>query len=417
MDEKKMDRLKVFPGSVLDQGYGVVGKRVMRDRTIKIGAKGLYCYLCVYGREVYPKRDTICYDLGISRDTYNSYLKELVEHGYVSVRQQRGEGNKFAGNLYTINIEIPPASESAESPQRKISATEENAVRGPCPKIPCTEKSTTEKPCTEKPAAGEGQGSPAASGSQASLAGANNTSSNITSLNQYNGTTTPEQDKVNTRNDDFSSAGDIITAIRQSKEKGQVAVAVVVDESVRSLMDWGEKIHELTNLSNEEQRSLMESLAGQEITVKSIKARKEELFAASGEAENLKGSAAQAQLENGSGECCSLEEDDCGTAAAGPAEEAIELSEEADDGAGSPELTSGVPADDLSGQVAAPGLRRMSEKKELMVSVDRLMSYCEGRHDASDTPCSGCVLEDGNQGCRMGTKPCMWHVESESRKM
>ena len=175
--------------------------------------------------------------------------------------------------------------------------------------------------------------------------------------------------------------------------------------------------YELTNLSNEEQRSLMESLAGQEITVKSIKARKEELFAASGEAENLKGPAAQAHFENGSGECCSLEEDDCGTAAAGPAEEAIELSEEADDGAGSPELTSGVPADDLSGQVAAPGLRRMSEKKELMVSVDRLMSYCEGRHDASDTPCSGCVLEDGTQGCRMGTKPCMWHVESESRKM
>ena len=102
---------------------------------------------------------------------------------------------------------------------------------------------------------------------------------------------------------------------------------------------------------------------------------------------------------------------------AGPAEEAIELSEEADDGAGSPELTSGVPADDLSGQVAASGLRRVSEKKELMVSVDRLMSYCEGRHDASDTPCSGCVLEDGNQGCHMGTKPCMWHVESESRKM
>lgn len=175
--------------------------------------------------------------------------------------------------------------------------------------------------------------------------------------------------------------------------------------------------YELTNLSNEEQRSLMESLAGQEITVKSIKARKEELIAASGEAENLKGSAAQAHFENGSGECCSLEEDNCGTAAAEPAEEAIELSEEADDGAGSPELTSGVPADDLSGQVAAPGLRRVSEKKELMVSVDRLMSYCEGRHDASDTPCSGCVLEDGNQGCRMGTKPCMWHVESESRKM
>ena len=78
MEKEKQDKLKAYEGSVLDQGYGVVGKRVMRDRSIKIGAKGLYCYLCVYGHEVFPKRDTICYDLGISRDTYNSYLKELV---------------------------------------------------------------------------------------------------------------------------------------------------------------------------------------------------------------------------------------------------------------------------------------------------------------------------------------------------
>lgn len=240
MDEKKTDRLKTYPGSVLDQGYGVVGKRVMRDRTIKIGSKGLYCYLCVYGKEVFPKRDTICYDLGISRDTYNSYLKELVEHGYVSVKQQRGEGNKFAGNLYTINIELPAVAEEADKPQRKISATEENAPQEPCPKIPCTEKPATEKPCTENSAAGVSPGSPAAAGVEASLAGANNTNNNSTSNNQYNTTTTQKQDKVNIRNGGFSSAGDIITAIRQSK--GESQVSVVVDESVRALMDLGEKI-------------------------------------------------------------------------------------------------------------------------------------------------------------------------------
>ena len=40
MDEKKEDRFKAYEGSVLDQRHGVVGKRVMRDRTIKIGANG-----------------------------------------------------------------------------------------------------------------------------------------------------------------------------------------------------------------------------------------------------------------------------------------------------------------------------------------------------------------------------------------
>ena len=59
MEKEKQDKLKAYEGSVLDQGYGVVGKRVMRDRSIKIGAKGLYCYLCVYGHEVFPKRDTV----------------------------------------------------------------------------------------------------------------------------------------------------------------------------------------------------------------------------------------------------------------------------------------------------------------------------------------------------------------------
>ena len=156
MDKEKQDKLKAYEGSVLDQGYGVVGKRVMRDRSIKIGAKGLYCYLCVYGHEVFPKRDTICYDLGISRDTYNSYLKELVTHGYVSVRQRRGEGNKFAGNVYTINIKLSEATNGGvEKPQRKNSATEPEGIQEPCPKIPATEKSCTEKPCTDISATAE----------------------------------------------------------------------------------------------------------------------------------------------------------------------------------------------------------------------------------------------------------------------
>lgn len=176
--------------------------------------------------------------------------------------------------------------------------------------------------------------------------------------------------------------------------------------------------YELTNLSDEEQRTLMESMAGQEITVKNIKARKEELFAAFEEAEDLSEPAAPEQYGEESGECCSREEEDGGTAATEPIEEGVgEVSEEADEGDGSPEPQSEEPRDNIPEQVTAKPVHCIYEKKELMVSVDRLMSYCEGRHDASDTPCSGCVLEDGNQGCRMGTKPCMWHVESESRKI
>ena len=241
MDEKKDDRLKAYEGSVLDQGYGVVGKRVMRDRTIKIGAKGLYCYLCVYGHNVFPKRDTICRDLNISRDTYNSYLKELIDRGYVSVRQQRGEGNRFSSNLYTINIKIPAVSELVNDPQRKISATEESDPQEPWQEKPCTEKSATEKPCTDNSATEEETRVSVAEGVMGSQEGANTTNSNNTSLKQYKNTTTADIDKVNIKNGGFSSAGEILnvtmTHVQEAKQ-----TAVVVDDEIKALMVQGESI-------------------------------------------------------------------------------------------------------------------------------------------------------------------------------
>ena len=241
MDEEKVDRLKTYEGSVLDQGYGVVGKRVMRDRTIKIGAKGLYCYLCVYGHNVFPKRDTICRDLNISRDTYNSYLKELIEHGYVSVKQQRGEGNRFAGNLYTINIKIPAVSELVNDPQRKISATEENASKEPWQEKPCTEKSATEKPCTDISTTGKVPQAPMTVEVKEPQEAANSTNNNSTSLKHYKNTTTADIDKVNIKNGGFSSAGEILdVTIKHAQEAKQTAV--VVDDEIRALIAQGESI-------------------------------------------------------------------------------------------------------------------------------------------------------------------------------
>ena len=185
---------------------------------------------------MFPKRDTICYDLGISRDTYNSYLKELVTHGYVSVRQRRGEGNKFAGNVYTINIKLSEATGGGvEKPQRKISATEPESILEPCPKIPATEKSCTENPCTDIHATVGRSLEPVNTDETLSKNKANNTTINNTSNNQYNKTTT-NRDK-----EKFSSADEIVNwAMRQANEARQ-HFSVVVDEDVRALMDLGEQ--------------------------------------------------------------------------------------------------------------------------------------------------------------------------------
>ena len=104
------------------------------------------------------------------------------------------------------------------------------------------------------------------------------------------------------------------------------------------------------------------------------------MFAASEEAEDLRGSAAQEHFVNGSRECCSGEADDCGTAAGEDYAELdtadVRLDTELEDS--QPEeavVAEAVRAEARSpeaGEAAAP---RTSEGRQLMASVDRVMSY------------------------------------------
>jgi hypothetical protein len=73
------DQIKQFQGTVLEQGYGIVGRAVMQDRAIPAEAKGLYAYLCCFSN---PPIDEICRDLDISKDMYFSCRKILIERGY-----------------------------------------------------------------------------------------------------------------------------------------------------------------------------------------------------------------------------------------------------------------------------------------------------------------------------------------------
>lgn len=153
--------------------------------------------------------------------------------------------------------------------------------------------------------------------------------------------------------------------------------------------------------------------------MKSIRVRKAELFAVSEEPGNPKGSEAQNLFENES----PVEENDCGTVEV-EVGEGLEVmgdhqdTEDEDSPNEEPEtVAEAVMTEDTPQETNTASTYRTSEGKQLMASVDRLMSYCEGRHDASDAPCNGCRFENGAGGCRMGTKPCEWLIETESRKM
>ena len=102
-EKKRMDKVKML--GIYEEGYGVVAKKVMRDKTLNILSKAVYAYICSYtgkGKDAFPSQNLICRDLGIGKSTLVKYIKELKDRGYVTVIQHKEKG-KFAQNLYTVN--------------------------------------------------------------------------------------------------------------------------------------------------------------------------------------------------------------------------------------------------------------------------------------------------------------------------
>ena len=85
-------------------GYGLVFKRVMKDRNIDIEAKALYSYLSAYAgssETAFPGVNLICHELKISDKRFKKYRKQLEDNGYLSVERER-TNNGFSKNIYTI---------------------------------------------------------------------------------------------------------------------------------------------------------------------------------------------------------------------------------------------------------------------------------------------------------------------------
>ncbi|WP_052101046.1 helix-turn-helix domain-containing protein [Clostridium haemolyticum] len=109
-------------------GYGILPKNIMKNPNLNIQAKAIYAYLCVYAGNkgsAFPGAELIKFELGISKDTFYKYLKELKEKGYIEITKERDKG-KFTHNVYYLK-------------------------NPPCPKLSDTVSSDTIKPDTIKP--------------------------------------------------------------------------------------------------------------------------------------------------------------------------------------------------------------------------------------------------------------------------
>ncbi|SHE59513.1 Helix-turn-helix domain-containing protein [Desulforamulus putei DSM 12395] len=145
------DQLKI--NGIYSQGYGMVAKSIMKDRSLSIGAKGLYAYICSYagaGNTAWPGRERICEDLGINKNTLTKYMIELKERDYIRIEQRKDEKGKFIGNVFWIVQNPSPLlqkdnnddsekpcikkQDTVEKPRPKKQDTE------PCPTLPCPKK-------------------------------------------------------------------------------------------------------------------------------------------------------------------------------------------------------------------------------------------------------------------------------------
>src|SRR5699024_9263537 len=123
-----MSEDKIKLQGIMSEGYGVIPKKVMKDKTLTIEAKAIYAFMASYsgnGNTSYPSVEYITDFLDISRHRFNRHRKLLEEKGYISVSQERKKGSKFTHNVYTLEF-IPQVQFTTSEKRTSEKRTSEN---------------------------------------------------------------------------------------------------------------------------------------------------------------------------------------------------------------------------------------------------------------------------------------------------
>lgn len=100
-----MDRIEI----IQDTGYGLIPKKIMRNKNLSIQAKAIYSYLASFAGntgKAFPSTNLMADELGISRNTLFKYLKELRDVEAISIKRERGSNGTFEKNIYYLNNSI-----------------------------------------------------------------------------------------------------------------------------------------------------------------------------------------------------------------------------------------------------------------------------------------------------------------------
>lgn len=102
------DEVRLQSTSILSDGYGLIPKKIARDKTLTMEAKAIYGYLASFagsGGYCYPSKELMISELGTTEKRFNKNIKILKEHGYIKVHKRR-KGNRNDSNLYELLMDI-----------------------------------------------------------------------------------------------------------------------------------------------------------------------------------------------------------------------------------------------------------------------------------------------------------------------
>lgn len=122
------DQVKL--SGVLEEGYGISPKMVMRDTDLTIESKAIYAYMASFagnGANAFPKIATACKDLNISKDRFVKHREYLIEKGYITIEKHRKEG-KFENNVYVLNTTVSLKHRHGKTPTRYFGDTNNNNI-------------------------------------------------------------------------------------------------------------------------------------------------------------------------------------------------------------------------------------------------------------------------------------------------
>ena len=102
------DEVRLQSTSIVSDGYGLIPKKIARDKALTMEAKAIYGYLASFagsGGYCYPSKELMISELGTTEKRFNKNIKILKEHGYIKVHKRR-KGNRNDSNLYELLMDI-----------------------------------------------------------------------------------------------------------------------------------------------------------------------------------------------------------------------------------------------------------------------------------------------------------------------